>query len=517
MATEKLTMRKIRAVLKLHHEKNLSNREVGRSLQISPGTVSNYLARAKAAKIDWPLSDDWTEDKLYASLFPPIPSGGEAPRLFPDLVKTHQELKRKGVTLMLLWHEYQACHPGGIGYSRFCELYREFSGKLNPSMRLIHRAGEKLFVDYSGLTVDWVDKETGLMNQAQVFVAVLGASNYTYIEATASQDLPCWIRSHINAFEFFGGLPSCLVPDNLKSGITKPHLYDPDTNLTYQEMANHYAIAIVPARVRAPKDKAKAEVGVQGIQRWILAPLRDITFFSVAEINEAIAPLLKAYNDRPFQELLGCRYSQFLDIDKPALKLLPIKRYQYGHWKKARAGIDYHVTIEKHHYSVPYRYLKEIIDVRVSSLMIECFIKGSLIAVHQRAFKPGYTTLHEHMPRAHQEYAVEWTPERLRSWADSIGKHTGILIDEVMKSHKIPQQTFRGCLGILRMGKIYGNDRLENASIRALRIGSFRYKSIESILKNGLDKQPLPELAGETTVAVTATHHDNIRGATYYH
>lgn len=517
MATEKLTMRKIRDVLRLHHEQNLSNREIGRSLGVSPGTVSNYLARAKAAEIDWPLSDEWTENKLYASLFPLTPHAGVALQTLPDWVKTHQELKRKGVTLMLLWHEYKNCHPGGVGYSRFCELYRGFSGKLNPSMRLIHHAGEKLFVDYSGLTMDWVDKDTGAVNQAQIFVAVLGASNYTYVEASASQDLPCWIHSHIKSFEFFGGLPSCLVPDNLKSGITKPHLYDPDTNRTYQEMANHYAIAIVPARVRAPKDKAKAEVGVQGIQRWILAPLRDVVFFSVAEINEAIAPLLKAYNERPFQELLGSRYSQFVDIDKPALKPLPVRRYQYGYWKKALAGIDYHVTVEKHHYSVPYRYLKETIDVRISKSIIECFIKGQLIALHQRAFKPGYTTLHEHMPKAHQEYATEWTPERLLSWANNIGKNTAILIGEVINSHKIPQQSFRGCLGILRMGKIYGNDRLENAAIRALRIGSFRYKSIASILKNGLDKQPLPELASETTAAVTATHHDNVRGATYYH
>ena len=517
MPTEKLSMRKIRDVLKLHHEQKCSNREIGRSLGISPGTVANYLVRSKVAQIPWPLSDEWDEDKLYQSLFPPASPPNGTQRPLPDMVKINQELKRKGVTLLLLWYEYKSIHPNGYGYSRYCDLYSEFSGKLNPSMRLTHKAGDKLFVDYSGLTVPWVEKETGVINHVQIFVAVLGASNYTYIEATAEQSLPCWIESHIHAFEFYNGVTTCLVPDNLKAGITKPHLYDPDTNQTYQEMANHYAIAVIPARVRAPKDKSKVEVGVQGIQRWILAPLRDVTFFSVAEINEAIAPLLKAYNERPFQELLGCRHSQFMEIDRPAMKPLPLTRYQYATWKKARAGIDYHVAFEKHYYSVPYRYLKTDIDVRISSSMIECFYQGKRIALHRRSFKPGHTTLREHMPTSHQNYDAQWTPERLHSWAASIGESTAKLIDEVIKLQTIPEQSFRSCLGILRMGKLYGTDRLENAAVRALHIGSYRYKSIESILKNGLDQQPLPLPASETTAAVTATLHDNVRGAEYFH
>lgn len=509
-------MRKIREVLRLHYEQGRTNREIGRSLKISPGTVSNYLTRTKAAKVSWPLSDEWTEDKLYTTLFPQTSQANKKQGPLPDMGKIHQELKRKGVTLLLLWYEYQSQQPGGYGYSRFCELYREFTDKLKPSMRITHRAGEKLFVDYSGLTMSWVDKETGVIHKAQIFVAVLGASNYTFIEATADQSLASWIQSHIHAFEFFNGTPICVVPDNLKSGVTQPHLYDPDTNLTYQEMADHYATAIVPARVRAPKDKAKAEVGVQGIQRWVIAPLRDITFFSVAEINEAITPLLLAYNNRPFQELEGCRYSQFIEIDLPVLKGLPVTRYQYATWKKARAGIDYHVAIEKHYYSLPYRYLKETIDVRISQTTIECFHKGVRIALHRRSFKPGHTTLREHMPRAHQDYA-DWTPERLHSWAKNIGINTAKLIDEVINLQKIPQQAYRSCLGILRMGKRYGNNRLENAAIRALHIGSFRYKSIESILKNGLDQQPLLLPASDSTDAATTPHHDNVRGSGYYH
>jgi transposase len=383
-------------------------------------------------------------------------------------------------------------------------------------MRLTHHAGEKLFVDYSGMTVPWVDKTTGEIHQAQIFVAVLGASNYTYIEATPDQSLFSWTQSHVHAFAFFDGVPVCLVPDNLKSGVTKPHLYDPDVNRTFQELADHYGVAVIPARVRAPKDKAKAEVGVQGIQRWILAPLRDITFFSVDEINEAIQPLLQAYNERDFYELEGCRLSQYLEIDKPALKPLPSKAYHYAEWKKARAGIDYHITVEKHHYSVPYRFLKQDIDVRMTMTTIECFHKGVRIAIHQRLWKPGHSTVHEHMPRAHQDYA-EWTPERLCTWASSIGPNIALLVKELMLLHKIPEQSYRSCLGILRMSKIYGNERLEKAAIRGLHIGAIRYKNIESILKNGLDQQPLPLSEGEYMTAEPTVLHDNVRGSAYYH
>lgn len=516
MPTEKLSMRKIRELFRLHYEHERSNRDIAISLGISPSTVSMYLNRAKLSGLTWPFPADWNDDHLYAKLFPPAPKSNKTQRPPPDLVWVHNELKRKGVTLSLLWHEYRTQHPDGYALSRFCELYREFTGKLNPSMRLTHHAGDKLFVDYSGLTVGWIDKDTGVLNKAEIFVAVLGASNYTYVEAAESQGLRHWIGAHIRAFEFFCGVPTCLVPDNLKSGVTKPHLYDPDLNATYQEMANYYHVAIVPARVRAPKDKAKVEVGVQGIQRWILAPLRDCTFFSVAEINAAITPLLKAYNERPFQELAGSRHSQFLEIETPALKPLPNGRYQFAQWKKARAGIDYHVTIEKHHYSVPYHYLKEVIDVRISDRSIECFIKGKRIALHQRSFKPGYTTIPEHMPKAHQDY-LQWTPERLRQWALKIGVNTARLIDEVIQSYKIPEQGYRSCLGILRMEKKYGDDRLENAAIRALHLGAYRYKNIESILKNGLDKQPLAVPASESTAAKTITHHENVRGADYYH
>lgn len=514
MPTEKLSMRKIREVLKLHYSESIGNREIARRLKISAGSVSNYLTRAKAAKLVWPLADEWTEDKIYAVMFPSSSRNPTHP--LPDFGRVHKELKRKGVTLLLLWYEYQSLFPNGYSYSRYCELYQTFIGKLKPSMRLTHHAGEKLFVDYSGLTVPWIDKITGEVHNAQIFVAVLGASNYTFIEATADQSLLSWISSHIHAFEFFGGVTVCLVPDNLRSGITKSHLYDPDVNRTFQELADHYGVAVVPARVRTPKDKSKVEVGVQGIQRWILAPLRDVTFFSVHDINEAVRPLLQAYNERAFAELEGSRLSQYLEIDKLALKPLPSRPYTYAEWKRARAGIDYHVAIEKHYYSVPYRFLKESIDVRISSTTIECFHKGNRIALHQRILKPGHSTIHEHMPRAHQDYA-QWTPQRMYTWANSIGPNTGQLIKALTELYKIPEQSYRGCLGILRMSKQYGNDRLENAAIRALHIGAIRYKNIESILKSGLDQQPLPLPEAEPMTAEPTLLHDNIRGSKYYH
>ena len=513
MPTEKVSMRKIKAVLKLNHEKT-GNREIARRLNISAGSVSNYLTRAKSAGLVWPLNDDWTEDKIYSVLFPATSKNTSHPH--PDFGKIHKELKRKGVTLMLLWYEYQNQNPNGYSYSRYCELYQAFIGKLKPGMRITHRAGEKLFVDYSGLTVPWVDKETGEVQHAQVFVAVLGASNYTFIEATADQGLISWIQSHVRAFTFFGGVPVCLVPDNLKSGVTKSHLYDPDLNRTFQELADHYSVAVVPARVRTPKDKSKVEVGVQGIQRWILAPLRDVTFFSVHDINEAIKPLLKSYNERDFYELEGTRLSQYQEIDKPALKPLPVKPYVYAEWKKARVNIDYHVAIEKHYYSVPYSLLKETIDVRMTPTTIECFHKGNRVALHQRSYKPGHSTIHEHMPRAHKEY-LEWTPERMHAWANKIGPNTGRLIKELIEMHKIPEQSYRSCLGILRMGKRYGDDRLENAAIRALHIGAIRYRNIESILKSGLDQQPLSKPDSESMAAAPTVLHENIRGSKYYH
>lgn len=509
MPAERINMRKIREVLRLQYSLGISPRQIAISCNICRTSVRRYLERAKAAGINWPLPENLDDLSLELLLYP---SEARFRHELPNLQEIHKELKRKGVTLYLLWEEYKDRAPDGISYSRLCQLYRDFKDDLHPVMRQSHKAGEKLFVDYAGLTVPWIDRITGEVHQAQIFVGVLGASNYTYVEATKSQSLPDWIGSHIRTFRFFGGVSEIVVPDNLKSGVTKAHYYDPEINPTYQDMANHYGIAVIPARVRKPKDKAKAEVGVQCVERRILAKLRDKTFFSVAEINTAIKPLLAEYNMAKFKQLPGSRLSQFHEIDKLALKALPKNHYIYAEWKKVRAGIDYHIVFAHHYYSVPYKYRKLQLDLRISVNILECFYKNKLIAIHRRSYKPGYTTIKEHMPKSHREHA-DWTPERLINWAKKIGGETEALIQAMIDSRPQPQQAFRACLGIMRLGKSYGQERLEKAAMRALALGALSYKSVESILKNGLEQIPLPKAEESAPIVV----HDNIRGSNYYH
>lgn len=513
MPAERISMRKIKEILRLYYENKLTHRQIAESCRIGKTTVTRCLSRSLAVGLTWPLPGSMDDEKLEALLYQKSGPVG-SPRVFlaPSWVKIHQELKRKGVTLFLLWEEYKQEQPSGLSYSRFCEHYRRFKGTLSPDMRQSHKAGERLFVDYAGMTVPWTDVLTGESYTAQIFVAVLGASNYTFVEATRSQSLPDWIGSHVRAFKFLGGVPAVLVPDNLKSGVTSPHRYDPDINPTYQDMANHYGIAVVPARVRKPQDKAKVEVGVQGIERRILAVLRNRSFFSLAEINEAIRPLLEAYNKRSFKKMPGCRHSEFREVDKPALKPLPAYAYEYAEWKKVRAGLDYHVAFEHHYYSVPYRYFKQELDLKISRTLLQCFHKGKIVATHPRAYRRGHTTLKEHMPRTHRSYA-EWTPERLLRWAGQTGEKTRTLIQSLIDVRPHPEQAYRACLGVMRLGKNYGPERLEKAAARALAIGSLSYKSIESILKNGLDQVALP--AG--SVPSQPITHDNVRGGSYYH
>ncbi|MCK4607859.1 MAG: IS21 family transposase [Gammaproteobacteria bacterium] len=508
MPAERINMRKIREVLRLKNELGLSRRQIATSCNIGKTSVKRYLERANKAKLSWPLPANLADAALELLLYP---SEARFRHEMPDLERIHQELKRKGVTLYLLWEEYKERVPNGISYSRICQIYRDFKGQLHPSMRQNHKAGEKLFVDYSGLTVPYVNRDTGEVYQAQVFVGVLGASNYTYAEATKSQSLPDWIGSHIRMFKFFGGVPEVLVPDNLKSGVTKAHYYDPAINPTYQDLANHYRVAIVPARVRKPKDKAKVEVGVQGIERRILAKLRNQTFFNVVEINAAIKPLLAEYNTSNFQKLPGSRLTEFVEVDKPALKPLPQHGYSYAEWKKVRAGIDYHISFERHYYSVPHKYNKQQLDLRITSTMLECFYQNKSVVVHRRSYKKGYTTIKEHMPKRHQEHA-EWTPERLMNWAKKTGGQTAALIRAIIDSKPMPQQAFRACIGVMRLGNNYGQDRLEMASTRALALGAISYLSVESILKKGLEKLPLPTVEDSTSIPP----HDNVRGSDYY-
>lgn len=505
-------MRKIKEVLRLAAAER-SQREIAQAIGVARSTVAEYLKRAERAGLGWPAAAELDDTALERALFPPPPTVPAESRPRPDFSLVHRELKREGVTLFLLWEEYKAAHADGFQYSWFCEHYRAFASKVDVVMRQIHRAGEKTFVDYAGQTVDIVDRTTGEIRDAQVFIAVLGASSYTFAEATWTQGLSDWIGSHQRAFAFFDGVTEVVVPDNLKAGVTRAHRYEPDLNPTYAEMAAHYAVTILPARVRKPRDKAKVEVAVQVVERWILARLRHRTFFRLDELNRAIADLLPLVNERPFKKLPGSRRTLYEQLDRPALLPLPAQRYVFATWKKARVNIDYHIELERHYYSVPYQLVKLQVEARLTDHTVEIFHRGQRIASHRRSYKVGgFTTVAAHMPRPHRDYA-EWTPRRLVRWAEKTGPATADLITQILSRRRHPQHGFRSCLGLFRLGQDYGKARLEAACRRALHIGAVSYKSIESILKHKLDQEPLPEPAQPAL----PIDHDNVRGPKYYH
>jgi transposase len=505
-------MRKYKEVFRLHFDSGLGQRPISRCLGISRTTVGDYLQRAKNAGLGWPLPESLTDQQLESLLFPPTSPTSVTGRLVPDWTHVHTELRRKGVTLVLLWEEYQAGTSHGYHYSHFCDMYRHWAGKQKLSMRQIHKAGEKLFVDYAGHTLPIVNPHTGEVSAAQIFVAVLGASNYTFSEATWTQGLADWLGSHRRAFEFYNGVPEIVIPDNLKSAVSKPCRYDPDLNPSYQDLAEHYGTAIIPARVRKPQDKAKAEVGVQLVERWILARLRNRTFFSLAEANAAISELLADLNTRPFKKLPGSRKEAFESFDRQALRPLPSTPYAFAQWKKVRVNIDYHVEVDGHYYSVPYQLRGQQLDARITADFVECFRQRKRVASHARSFRKGqHTTVAEHMPKAHQDY-VDWTPERLVRWASQTGPQTAAITEIILASRRHAQQAFRSAMGLIRLGKIHGPQRLEAACDLALEGKATSYKSIKSILETGLDQQPRPQ-APPTTEPIA---HGNIRGSIYY-
>ena len=503
-------MRKIRETLRLHYDAGLGVRAISRSLKASPSTVREYLVRAKLQGLSWPLPESLDDAALLQRLYPtPRTNSKRLPP--PQWSKVHRELRRKGVTLALLWEEYKAVHPEGMQYSWFCARYREWAAKVDVVMRQEHRAGERMFVDYAGHTVAVANRDTGELREAQIFVAVLGASNYTYAEATWTQTLPDWIASHVRAFQFMGGSTELLIPDNLRSAVSRANRYEPDTNPTYHDLACHYAVAVLPARVKKPRDKAKAEVGVQVVERWVLAALRNRTFFSLVELNAAIAKLLERLNNRPFRKLPGSRRELFEQLDRPALRPLPAQRYVFAQWKKARVNIDYHVEVEHHYYSVPHALVGRQLDVRLTATTVECLYRGQRVASHMRSpLKGRHTTADEHMPEKHRKMG-QWSPERFIRWATTIGPDTVALIENVLRSRRHPQQAFRSCLGILRLASSYGEERLEAAAGRAVAIGAHSYRSVESILNHRLDERPSEQIELGLDIK-----HTNIRGAGYY-
>jgi transposase len=506
-------MRHIREVLRLKWACGLSDRKIAQSLRISRPTVAEYVRRAQTAGLSWPLPEALDDTALEGQLFITPHHTPAARHPLPDWATVHQEHKRKGVTLFLLWQEYKALTPDGLQYSQFCAAYRRWRGQLDVVMRQYHRAGEKLCVDYAGQTIPVVNPLTGEVQDASIFIAVLGASNYTFAEATWSQTLPDWIGSHIRTFEALGGVPEVIVPDNLKAAVTRAHRYEPELNRTYADLAQHYGVAVVPTRAARPRDKAKVEVGVQIVERWILARLRHHTFFALPEVNRAIAALLVGLNQRPFKKLPGSRQSVFESLDRPALHPLPPQPYEYAEWKLVRVNIDYHVEVEGHYYSVPYALVRRQLDTRLSAQTVEVFHKGMRVASHQRSWHKGrHTPVAAHMPPAHRHYA-EWTPQRLIRWAATTGEATAQVGETILASRPHPQHGFRACLGLMRLGKSYGAERLEAACQRAHALGACSYKSIASILKHDLDRQPLPQ----QPVPGATTTHANIRGPKYYH
>jgi transposase len=506
-------MRKIREVLRLTHEHKLSIRQVSRATGIGKSTAGEFVARAKVIGITWPIAPEISDAELEARLFTPAGFHQAPTRPVPDWAKVHEELKRRHVTLMILWEEYRAEVPNGHGYSRYCQLYSEWKRSLSATMRQTHLAGDKLFVDWAGDKVPIIDQMTGEVHEASIFVAVMGASSYTYSEGRLTETLPDWVGAHVNTLHFLGGVMKAAVPDNLKTGITKPSRYEPGINRTYQELADHYGFVVLPTRIKKPRDKAKVENAVRLVSRYLLGKLRNRRFFSLEELNDAVRDCVTAINAKVMKRLNKSRNELFATIDQPELKALPAERYSYAEWKRCTVAPDYHVEVDKHYYSVSFRLLREIIEARYTDKTVELLHKGVRVASHARSYVPyKHTTLPEHMPSSHRRYA-EWTPARMLHMAGQIGPATVALFEAIMKAKPHPEQGFRSCLGIIRLVDSYGPQRIEAAAKRGNDIRATNLGSIKSILEKGLDKAYAPSKVPDTP----PIHHVNIRGRNYYH
>jgi len=506
-------MRNIKEILRQKWLLKRSHREIASSTGLSVGAVSTTLKRATEAGLDAGQLAGLDDEQLEAKLYPA--KSESASRPVPDCAYLHAERRRPGVTLELLHLEYLERHPNGYRYTQFCDLYRVWLKKRKLTMRQEHRGGEKLYVDYAGKKPDLVNAETGEVTEVELFVAVLGASSLTYAEATLTQQGRDFIASHERAFKYFGGVPGAVVPDQLKSGVTTACRYEPAIQRTYEEMAGHYGTTVLPARPARPRDKAKVEVGVQQVERWILARLRNETFFSLPALNSRIAEALEHINSRPMRHYGVSRRELFERLDKPALRPLPATSFDYAEWRVARVNIDYHVVVDHHFYSVPFALCHEQVDVRLGAATVELLYKGQRVASHVRSRERGrHTTEAAHMPKVHQKH-LEWTPSRIINWASTIGPSTRELVAAILEDRPHPEQGYRSCLGILRLGKRYGDERLEAACARAVGVRARSYRHVESILKNGLDRLPAP-VPESATPKSPSQPHENIRGGDYY-
>lgn len=506
-------MQKIKEVLRLRHELNLDQRQIARSCAISVSTVHEYLKRAEAAGIGWPIPAEWNDTQLQTALFPPATAPARSCKDTLDYAQIPQQLRdNRHVTLQLLWQEYREANPNGYRYSRDCELYQRWRKKQDVVMRQQHTPGEKAFIDWAGATFPIHDRHSNTVRQASLFVAVLGASSYTDAELTRDQQMESWIRAHENAFAFWGGVPALTVPDNTKTGVTKACRYDPDVNPTYQNFAVHYGFGVVPARPYRPRDKAKVESGVQIAQRWILAVLRHRRFYSVAEANEAVRELLVTLHQRPFRKRDGSRASLFADLDKPALRPLPDEPFALSQWSQARVNIDYHIAFDGSFYSVPYNLVHELVEVHSTATTVEILHQGTRVASHRRSRTRGQAmTTHEHRPHSHQAH-LEWTPSRILQLGEKSGPFTVKPPERILADEPHPEAGYRACLGVIRLAKQDSATRMEAAAERALLTGACRLRSVESILRNSLDRLPM-EVPDQSA---PPPEHDNIRGAEYF-
>ena len=509
--TKRTTVKDLRTILRLTHEHGLSVRAISERLGLSKTSVATYLLRAREAGLNWPLAAEYESDAALAqALFRRV---GRPPRDLsePDWLYVAQELKRKGVTLTLLWQEYRAAHPEGYGYTWFCQQYGVYRRRAHPTFRHCHEAGAVMQTDYAGQTAEVIDPRTGEIRQAQIFVAVLAASSLTFVCASFSQRLPDWIESQTKALAYFGGVPKAIVCDNLKAGVAKALWFEPTLNQTFAAMAEHYDTTILPTRSRKPRDKGKVEGAVLIIERWILARLRDRRFFSLAELNAAIGVLLEDLNNRPMRQVGKSRRQLFEEIERTALAPLPSVPFEYAEWKSAKVHPDYHVEVDKTFYSVPHRLIGRRVDVRLTHKTVEIFHDHQRVASHvRRSQRSGHVTVNEHMPKAHQRYA-NMTPRSLIEMAARIGGNATILVERMMRERPHPEQGYRSAMGIIALARRYQRDRLEAACERALAINAISYSSVSAILKSGLDRHSAP-----TEPVRASPPHANIRGGTYY-
>jgi transposase len=518
MAQERLTMKDVKELLRLRFQLGLTQRQVARASGFPRATVQNYEERAKKAGLTDPQCfATLSAEGIYAKLGFKTRSGGGRPvdsdKPIPNCNYIHEELRRhKHTTLMLLWTEYRDIYPDGYQYTQFCEYYKRFAEKLSIVMRQEHKAGEKAFIDYAGDTIDVIDGDTGEVRHAVLFVGVLGASSYTFCEATWSQSMPDWLASNRRMLDFFRGVPEILVPDNLRAGVSKADRYEAKINPSYQEFAEHYGTCVIPARARKPKDKAKVEVGVLVAERWILAALRNRTFFSLAELNDAIRVLLDRINNKKMRHLGKSRQELFEQLDLPALKALNPTPYEYGEWQQAGVNIDYHIKFDVAYYSVHHSLIGAEVFVRATQRVVEIYHNFTRVALHERTYIKGkYQTDPSHRPIAHQEQA-KWTPERITNWAQSKGGFVRDFIAELIKHRVHSEQAYRSALGIIRMADKYGDERLNQACQKALQLNSISYVTIKNMLQSGMDKIAIKKVSNQMELL-----HENVRGSEYYH